>query len=57
LPTPGGVQRIDVTSAAQMAAAVDANLDNVDAVRLGRAAVAGLHRPSLPAASKIKKNN
>jgi len=55
LPTPGGVKRIDVTSAAQMAAAVDANLDNVDAF-VSVAAVAD-YTPVAPTGSKIKKNN
>ena len=55
LPTPGGVKRIDVTSAAQMAAAVDANLDNVD-VFVSVAAVAD-YTPVAPTGSKIKKNN
>ena len=55
LPTPDGVARIDVTSAAQMAAAVDANLDHVDAF-IAVAAVAD-YTPAAPAASKIKKNS
>jgi len=55
LPTPGGVKRIDVTSAAQMAAAVDANLYNVDAF-VSVAAVAD-YTPVAPTGSKIKKNN
>jgi len=55
LSTPAGVARIDVTSAAQMAAAVDANLDNVDAF-VSVAAVAD-YTPVAPAASKIKKSN
>ena len=55
LPTPTGVARIDVTSAAQMAAAVDANLGNVDAF-VSVAAVAD-YTPVAPAASKIKKSN
>ena len=55
LPTPAGVARIDVTSAAQMAAAVDAHLDNVDAF-VSVAAVAD-YTPVAPAATKIKKSN
>jgi phosphopantothenoylcysteine decarboxylase/phosphopantothenate--cysteine ligase len=55
LPTPAGVARIDVTSAAQMAAAVDAHLDDVDAF-VAVAAVAD-YTPAAPAASKIKKSN
>jgi phosphopantothenoylcysteine decarboxylase/phosphopantothenate--cysteine ligase len=55
LPTPAGVERIDVTSAAQMAAAVDANLDDVDAF-VSVAAVAD-YTPVAPATSKIKKRN
>ncbi len=54
LPTPAGVARIDVTSAAQMAAAVDANLDGVD-VFIAVAAVAD-YTPDAPADSKIKKS-
>jgi phosphopantothenoylcysteine decarboxylase/phosphopantothenate--cysteine ligase len=55
LPTPAGVARVDVTSAAQMAAAVDAHLDDVDAF-VAVAAVAD-YTPAAPAASKIKKSN
>jgi len=54
LPTPAGVARIDVTSAAQMAAAVDANLGCVDAF-IAVAAVAD-YTPAAPAAHKIKKS-
>jgi phosphopantothenoylcysteine decarboxylase/phosphopantothenate--cysteine ligase len=54
LPTPAGVARIDVTSAAQMAAAVDANLGGVDAF-IAVAAVAD-YTPAAPAAHKIKKS-
>ena len=53
LATPAGVQRIDVVSAEQMAAAVDANLDRVDAF-IAVAAVAD-YTPAAPARSKIKK--
>ena len=53
LPTPPGVARIDVTSAAQMATAVDANLAGVDAF-IAVAAVAD-YTPTQPAANKLKK--
>jgi hypothetical protein len=55
LPTPGGVKRIDVVSAEQMAAAVDANLDRIDAF-IAVAAVAD-YTPAAPASSKIKKSD
>ena len=55
LPTPMGVTRIDVVSAAQMAAAVDANLEGVDAF-VAVAAVAD-YTPDAPAKSKIKKGD
>jgi phosphopantothenoylcysteine decarboxylase/phosphopantothenate--cysteine ligase len=54
LPTPPGVARIDVVSAAQMAAAVDANVVGVD-VFIAVAAVAD-YAPEAPAAVKIKKS-
>ena len=54
LPTPPNVTRIDVVSAAQMAAAVDANLDGVDAF-IAVAAVAD-YTPDAPAANKLKKS-
>ena len=53
LPTPAGVARIDVVSAAQMAAAVDANLVGIEAF-IAVAAVAD-YTPDAPAKSKIKK--
>jgi phosphopantothenoylcysteine decarboxylase/phosphopantothenate--cysteine ligase len=53
LPTPPGVQRIDVTSAAQMAKAVDGSLRGVDAF-VAVAAVAD-YTPAAPAAKKVKK--
>jgi len=55
LPTPPGVTRIDVVSAAQMAAAVDANLHGVAAF-IAVAAVAD-YTPAKPSASKIKKTS
>jgi phosphopantothenoylcysteine decarboxylase/phosphopantothenate--cysteine ligase len=55
LPTPPGVQRIDVTSAAQMARAVDGSLRGVDAF-VAVAAVAD-YTPAEPAAKKVKKTN
>ena len=55
LPTPPGVQRIDVTSAAQMAKAVDGSLRGVDAF-VAVAAVAD-YTPAEPAAKKVKKTN
>jgi phosphopantothenoylcysteine decarboxylase/phosphopantothenate--cysteine ligase len=54
LATPAGVVRIDVTSAAEMAAAVDSSLDGVDAF-IAVAAVAD-YTPVAPAATKIKKS-
>ena len=54
LATPVGVRRIDVVSAAAMAAAVDANLAGMDAF-IAVAAVAD-YTPVLPATSKIKKS-
>jgi len=53
LVTPAGVTRIDVVSAAQMAAAVDANLRGAAAF-IAVAAVAD-YTPATPATSKIKK--
>ena len=55
LATPPGVTRIDVTSAAQMATAVDANLRGVDAF-IAVAAVAD-YTPAAPATKKIKKTS
>ena len=55
LATPFGVTRIDVVSAAQMAAAVDANLAGVAAF-IAVAAVAD-YTPAAPASSKIKKSS
>jgi len=55
LPTPPGVQRIDVTSAAQMAKAVDGSLSGVDAF-VAVAAVAD-YTPEAPAAKKVKKKD
>jgi phosphopantothenoylcysteine decarboxylase / phosphopantothenate---cysteine ligase len=54
LATPAGVTRIDVVSAEQMAAAVDANLDRIDAF-IAVAAVAD-YTPAAPARTKIKKS-
>jgi phosphopantothenoylcysteine decarboxylase/phosphopantothenate--cysteine ligase len=54
LATPAGVTRIDVISAAQMAAAVSANLRGIDAF-IAVAAVAD-YTPTAPAETKIKKN-
>ena len=54
LATPAGVSRIDVVSAAAMSAAVDANLEGVDAF-VAVAAVAD-YTPALPATTKIKKS-
>ena len=53
-PTPPGVRRIDVASAAEMAAAVDASLPGVDAF-IAVAAVAD-YTPKAPSATKIKKS-
>ena len=55
LATPPGVRRIDVTSAAQMAEAVDGSLRGVDAF-VAVAAVAD-YTPSAPATKKVKKSN
>jgi len=52
--TPAGVTRVDVTSAAQMLAAVEANLAGVDAF-VAVAAVAD-YTPAAPAAAKLKKS-
>jgi len=54
LPTPPQVRRIDVQSAAEMLAAVDANLAGVDAF-VAVAAVAD-YTPAAPADRKIKKS-
>jgi phosphopantothenoylcysteine decarboxylase/phosphopantothenate--cysteine ligase len=54
LATPAGVRRIDVDSAAAMAAAVDANLAGVDAF-IAVAAVAD-YTPVAVAAQKLKKD-
>jgi phosphopantothenoylcysteine decarboxylase/phosphopantothenate--cysteine ligase len=54
LPTPAGVTRIDVTGAAEMAAAVDAQVANCD-VFIGVAAVAD-YTPDRVAERKIKKD-
>lgn len=54
LPTPLGVNRIDVESAAQMHAAVDAAVGDAD-VFIGTAAVAD-YRPAVVAERKIKKS-
>ena len=54
LATPAGVTRIDVTSAAEMATAVDANLRGIDAF-IAVAAVAD-YTPTAPAERKIKKS-
>jgi phosphopantothenoylcysteine decarboxylase/phosphopantothenate--cysteine ligase len=55
LPTPPGVRRIDVTSAAQMAKAVDSSLRGVDAF-VAVAAVAD-YTPAAPATKKVKKTD
>jgi len=55
LTTPPGVTRVDVQSAAQMAAAVDANLAGQDAF-VAVAAVAD-YTPAKVSVQKIKKNN
>ena len=55
LETPNGVERIDVVSAAQMAAAVDAHLAGVDAF-IAVAAVAD-YTPAQPAVHKVKKTD
>lgn len=54
LPTPLGVQRIDVESAAQMHEAVESVVENSD-VFIGTAAVAD-YRPAVVADRKIKKS-
>lgn len=54
LPTPHGVARVDVTSAADMATAVDAHLEGVDAF-IAVAAVAD-YTPDAVAPTKIKKS-
>lgn len=54
LPTPNGVQRIDVENAAQMQEAVDAVVGTAD-VFIGTAAVAD-YRPAVVAERKIKKS-
>ena len=53
--TPAGVTRIDVRSAAEMADAVLAKVDNAD-IFIGVAAV-GDYTPKAPQARKIKKSN
>ena len=55
LPAPLGVERVDVVSAAEMSAAVDANLDGVDAF-IAVAAVAD-YTPASPATTKLKKSS
>jgi phosphopantothenoylcysteine decarboxylase/phosphopantothenate--cysteine ligase len=55
LATPAGVTRADVTSAAEMAAAVDAGIASVD-VFIAVAAVAD-YTPASPHASKVKKSD
>ncbi len=55
LPTPPGVKRIDVESAADMLNAVLKNLDGVD-IFVAPAAVAD-YRPASPVECKIKKTN
>ena len=54
LATPAGVTRINVTSAAEMAAAVDSSLDGIDAF-VAVAAVAD-YTPVAPVTTKIKKS-
>jgi phosphopantothenoylcysteine decarboxylase/phosphopantothenate--cysteine ligase len=54
LATPAGVSRVDVVSAAQMAAAVDTAIDGSD-IFVGVAAVAD-YTPELVSDRKIKKN-
>ncbi len=54
LPTPNGVKRIDVESAAQMQEAVDGAVGTAD-VFIGTAAVAD-YRPAVVAERKIKKS-
>ncbi len=55
LATPPGVRRIDVTSAAQMAEAVMARVDDSD-IFIGVAAVAD-YTPDAPRAQKMKKSD
>jgi phosphopantothenoylcysteine decarboxylase / phosphopantothenate---cysteine ligase len=55
LPTPHGVRRIDVKSAADMLAAVQSNVDNAD-IFIGVAAVAD-YTPASPATQKMKKSD
>jgi phosphopantothenoylcysteine decarboxylase/phosphopantothenate--cysteine ligase len=55
LPTPDGVQRTDVTTAAEMLAAVHSALPSADAA-VFCAAVAD-YRPANPAARKLKKSD
>jgi len=55
LPTPPGVSREDVKSAADMARAVDARIANAD-IFIGVAAVAD-YTPGDPQSSKLKKTN
>lgn len=53
LPTPAGVERVDVETAAQMLAAVEQRVGEAD-IFVAAAAVAD-YRPAAPAGSKIKK--
>jgi len=53
LPTPAGVRRIEVETAAEMAAAVEAEVAAAD-VFIGTAAVAD-YRPTTPSPQKLKK--
>jgi len=55
LATPSGVTRADVTSAAEMAAAIDAGIASVD-IFIAVAAVAD-YTPASPHASKVKKSD
>lgn len=55
LPTPRGVRRIDVESAADMLAAVEREVDGAQ-IFIGTAAVAD-YRPARPAGQKIKKTS
>ncbi len=55
LPTPPGVRRVDVESAADMLAAVEREVERT-AIFIGTAAVAD-YRPANPAGQKIKKNS
>ena len=54
LPTPQGVRRIDVETAAEMLAAVEREVSETD-VFIGTAAVAD-YRPALPSVRKLKKS-